>query len=247
MHKREDCALYICADNKLLWFLSLFTFTFNGGEYSQTLSLTINTNQPKWLQMRHTFNICAEYMCVCACVLMALRLSYLITMASEEPNGWSVSSVISPPALWPPRHIDIISYPVSLSVSLPHTHKHTYTLSALAVHTCTHSVSHLPSPALSQTVSWLLWQLWGSLPPRCKAELLAMAVQGVRLSASPLTWPHWGHLYGCHGHRPPPLSDKTKKTSRQSKRQRQMPFWFLGTIKTLQSGPASVDSCNVGR
>ncbi len=67
-------------------------------------------------------------------------LSYLITVASQEPNQWlKGGSVISPLPLLPPRHIDIISHPVSFSLPpLSHTHIHTYTLSSARIHTHAH-------------------------------------------------------------------------------------------------------------
>ncbi len=151
-------------------------------------------------------------------------LSYLITVASQEPNQWlKGGSVISPLPLLPPRHIDIISHPVSFSLPpLSHTHTHTRTLSLLLAytHTNTPSLSHRHAFILSHTCPLLhthrlcLFALLTALrlpSPRCKAELLAMAEWVKRLSASPLTWPRRGHPNGCHGHRP--LSEQMKSTA----------------------------------
>lgn len=118
-------------------------------------------------------------------------------------------------SLAPSSHRYHISPCIFLSLFPSHTHTHFLFCSHTHKHIVSHTHSFCLALALSYThtdsVSLLFRQLRGSLPPRCKAELLAMAARVKRLSPSPLTWPRRGHPNGCHGHHP--LSEQTKCTA----------------------------------
>ncbi len=105
-----------------------------------------------------------------------------------------------------------LTYTRTRALLLAHTHTHT--------HINTQSLSHRHTFILSHTCPLLhthrlcLFAILTALrlpPPRCKADLLAMAERVKRLSVSPLTWPRRGHPNGCHGHHP--LSEQTKSTA----------------------------------
>lgn len=188
---RESQVLYNSAAIKLLWFQceSLHSMKMN---YSQTPFFSIKHEQEKtWIALQNMRSVCAHLVCVNSFKASAPLVSYRIGLWRTKRLKCKFC-YLTTGSLAPSSH----RYHISPCISLSDSHKHI------------RSLRHI------HTVSWLFWQRRGSLPPRCKAELLAMAVRVKRLSASPLTWPTGATQTVAMATVPPaPLSDKMKTSA----------------------------------